>query len=151
MRSILILVVTFAIACGHEKGDPAKLEALMAELRDAVHAKDRDKVRAITRSLVPTKQTLQLVLRSSVDDKVRDRLLEDYERMWDRPEDVFEIDRDRKEVKVESYVEEQHRLLEPGLTLYTVRFTHPGKSSGMKYHRFVWDGRNWKMLGKLRH
>jgi hypothetical protein len=40
-------------------------------------------------------------------------------------------------------------ILRPRLTFYQVEFLEPGKDSGMNYHLFYWDGRQWSMLGPL--
>jgi hypothetical protein len=37
--------------------------------------------------------------------------------------------------------------LRPGITFYQVEFVDPGKSAGIKYHMFTWDGSRWRMLG----
>jgi Caspase domain len=41
------------------------------------------------------------------------------------------------------------RILRPGMTFYEVEFLETGKESGIKYHLFYWDGRQWTMLGPL--
>jgi hypothetical protein len=41
------------------------------------------------------------------------------------------------------------QILRPGMTFYEVEFLEPGKDSGMKYHLFYWDGKQWTMLGPL--
>lgn len=43
----------------------------------------------------------------------------------------------------------QQGTLRPGVTFYEVNFTEPGRTSGMQYHLFFWDGSQWRMLGPV--
>lgn len=40
-------------------------------------------------------------------------------------------------------------MLRAGTTYYEVEFVEPGKDTGMKFHMFFHDGKQWTMLGKL--
>jgi hypothetical protein len=46
-------------------------------------------------------------------------------------------------------VEIAKQILRPGMTFFEIEFLEPGKESGMKYHLFYWDGRQWTMLGPV--
>ena len=40
-------------------------------------------------------------------------------------------------------------ILRPGVTFYEVEFLEPGKTLGIKFHLFYWDGQQWSMLGPV--
>ena len=41
------------------------------------------------------------------------------------------------------------RALRPGVRFHEVEFLAPGKTDGMKYHLFFFDGARWRMLGPV--
>lgn len=46
-------------------------------------------------------------------------------------------------------VQAAKKVLKPNATFYEVELTEPGKSSGMKYHLFFHNGKQFVMLGKV--
>ncbi len=178
-----VVLLVGAVACGKGKdkgGAPAiaqkdgadGLKALFEASHAACANKDFAKGKAITLSVIPSKEQLKKVLKDEVPADQIDKLAEQFKELPpsdDKAACVFYPGNGRTEIKVHASTVEDlaaykegtpafaefpggarklaETVLKPGATFYEVEVTEPGKDLGTKYHMFFWDGAQWRMMG----
>ena len=182
--SFFVSVVVFLVvaACGKGGGGSAPpitqkdgadgLKAVFEAATAACEGKDFAKGKALTMSILPTKDQLTKIFKDDAPAEVVDEIVAQYKELPPSDEKaacVFVPGKGRTEIRVHaSSVEDliaykegtpafeefpggakklAEQLLKPGTTFYEVEVTEPGKESGTKYHMFFWDGGQWRMLG----
>lgn len=162
-----------AAAAGVPEKDGADgLKDLFTASHAACTGKDLAKGKAITMSLLPSKDNLKKIFKDDVPASKLDEIAASFK---DVPPDdekvacIFYPGQGRTEIKVHaSSVEDlvaykqgtpafeefpggakklAESVLKPGQTFYEVEVTEPGQDMGTKFHMFFWDGSAWKMLG----
>jgi hypothetical protein len=148
------------------------LKALFEASHAACTGKDLAKGKAITMSVIPTKDQLKKVLKDDVPAEQIDKLANQYKDLPPSDEKaacVFYPGDGRTEITVHASTVEDlityaqgtpafeefpsgakklaEKVLKPGTTFYEVEVTEPGKDTGTKYHMFFWDGGQWRMMG----
>lgn len=188
--SALAVSVMFAVGCGKgdgkgggaggasaappiaEKDGAEGLKALFEASAATCNAKEFAKGKALTLSVIPTKDHLKKLFKDDAPADLFDKMLEQYKSL--PPDDekvacIFVPGEGRTEITVHaSSVEDliaykegtpafeefpggakklAEQVLKPGATFYEVEVTEPGKDTGTKFHMFFWDGAQWRMLG----
>ena len=145
------------------------LKARMESLRLAIHSQNIDLAARLTRRFYPNEQRVRVALRNDPSRAILDfyaRLKPKDDAAWAK---LLRTSPKRSQVSVHAATTEN--LIErtdivrqefpggavrmasthfkPGVTFYEIELTEPGKSMGMKYHLFFWDGKDWCMLGPI--
>ena len=148
------------------------LKALFEASHAACTGKDFAKGKALTLSVIPTKDQLKKLMKDDVPADQLGKLADQFKDLPPSDEKaacVFYPGDGRTEIKVHpSSVEDlvaykegtpafeefpggakklAETVLKPGNTFYEVEVTEPGKDLGTKFHMFFWDGTQWKMMG----
>ena len=190
MNTLAAIAVSVVFAVGCDKGGGAGgasaappiaekdgaegLKALFEASAAACNAKEFARGKALTMSVIPTKDHLKKLFKDDAPAEVFDKMLEQYKSL--PPDDakvacVFTPGEGRTAITVHvSSVEDliaykdgtpaseefpggakklAEQFLKPGATFYEVEVTEPGKDSGTKFHMFFWDGAQWRMLGAV--
>lgn len=161
-----------------QKNDPSNLKSLFKLLHKAAHAEgNRESAGSLFASLIPDESRLRVALKPTVDEELAASILGDYAK-WEldkpaiRRRALTGIARaEQTEVQVHQATTEEILAYHPGSAAYAefpggtkdlaasilrsktkfyeVEFLEPGEQSGMKYHLFYWDGKQWSMLGPI--
>jgi hypothetical protein len=148
------------------------LKAVFEASHAACSGKDFAKGKALTMSVIPTKDQLKKVTKDDVPAAELDKLAEQFKELPPSDEKaacVFYPGDGRTEIKVHASTVEDliaykegtpafeefpggakklaEKVLKPGTTFYEVEVTEPGKDLGTKFHMFFWDGAQWRMMG----
>ena len=157
----------------HEN-NPENLRALFSSIHQAVHArKDTKQAVDLMQSVMPDEARVMKALRDNVDATARERIVGIHKSMGPvsermvatlaRPEQGNVRVHSAKTEDLIAYQEGSvahkefpggakkaaEQVLRPGMTFYEVEFLELGKSAGMKYDLFFWDGKQWSMLGPV--
>lgn len=158
-----------------QRDGAANLQKLFKKLKAAVKRGETKTAAAITRGLFPSKARLRRGLEKGVDSKIVDKIVAMHRRFSRAPDAVMAkmlAGRPQQtEIRVHGAktadiaanrrgsivwkefpggaVRAAKTILRPGIRYYEVEVVKPGKDSGMKYHLFYWDGRQWSMLGPV--
>lgn len=160
-----------AAAANHEDGAEG-LKAYFEQAAAACNAKDYQKGKAHTLSVLPTRDQLRKIFKDDAPPEMIDKIAAQYEQLPPGDEKaacVFVPGKNRTEIRVHASTVEDlaaykegtpayaefpggartlaEKFLKGGTTFYEVEVTEPGKDSGTKYHMFFWDGAQWRMLG----
>src|SRR5262249_38797067 len=135
-------------------------------------AGDAKKAAALTRSLLPDEAALKQALRDDAPADFVKQLVDAAAKLSAddaQAAAVFKREPARSQVnayaatteEIKAYVPDSvpfksfpggtkrlaEKVLRPGVTFYEVEFVEPGKTDGLKFHMFYWDGAHWRMLG----
>lgn len=157
-----------------QENSPANLKALMLRLRGLIHDKrDLEAAERLFTGLLPDKDRLKQALAESVSDEAFERYWALHLRMSASKPDFSRLcAANQTEVQVHGATTEEiaaykqdsvafaefpggarqlavDKQLRPGMKFYEVEYLEPGKTAGMKYHLFFWDGKQWTMAGPL--
>lgn len=175
--SVLLLLLS-SLACddksaGAKQSDgPEGLKAVFTSVASAAAAKDHKTGAAITKSLIPDKDSLKKAIRDDAPASFVDEVMKQYAQIPPDDEKVATLlvpGQGRTEIKAYGSTTEDliaykegtpafaefpggakrlaEAVLRPGVTFYEVEVTEPGQDAGTKYHMFFWDGAQWRMLG----
>ena len=169
------LVSLPAVAAGfRHENKPENLQALFSSIHQALYAKkDTKQAAELMQSVMPDEPRLKKALRDNVNRDALKRIVAFHKQMGAVSEqNVVRLARpEQKNVQVHGAKTEEiiayregsvafkefpggtrkvaEQVLRPKMTFYEVEFLEPGKDSGMKYHLFYWDGKQWSMLGPV--
>lgn len=151
------------------------LRDLFHRLNKATSIGAVDKAAAITRGLLPDETRRKKAIRDDISVETLNRIL-NWSKSFSSGNNqqlakLFATDPGRTEVRVHAATTEEliryaegsvafnefpggaqrvaKRMLRPKLTFYEVELVGPGKTAGVKYHLFFWDGAQWTMLGPV--
>lgn len=155
-----------------QKDGAEGLKAFFEASHAACTSKDFVKGKAMTLSLIPSKDQLKKVLKDEVPADQLDKLVDQFKELPPSDEKaacVFYPGDGRTEIRVHASTVEAlaayqqgtpafdefpggarklaEKVLQPKTTFYEVEVTEPGKDTGTKYHMFFWDGAQWRMMG----
>lgn len=155
-----------------QKDGAEGLKAFFEASHAACSSKDFAKGKALTMSVIPSKDQLKKVMKDDVPADQLDKLAEQFKELPPSDEKaacVFYPGDGRTEIKVHASTVEDlaaykegtpafeefpggarklaENVLKPGTTFYEVEVTEPGKDLGTKFHMFFWDGGQWRMMG----
>lgn len=153
---------------------PENLRGLFSAIHQAMYVKHDTKQAAdLMQTVMPDESRLKKALRDNVSADALQRIVGLHQQMGAvSGQSVVRIARpEQKNVQVHAAMTEDiiayregsvafkqfpsgtrkvaEQVLRPGMTFYEVEFLERGKDSGMKYHLFYWDGKQWSMLGPV--
>jgi hypothetical protein len=153
---------------------PEKLKNLFETIHNLIYVKkDTRSAAALFASLIPNEERVRKALRDDVPPEISRRILDMYKEVALPNETNINglAEPEQKIVKVHGATTEEiamptrgsvvdaefpggavgiaKQILRPGITFFEVEFLGPGKESGIKYHLFFWDDRQWTMLGPV--
>jgi hypothetical protein len=150
------------------------LRALMQRIREVALAGKTTQAAELVRGLALTEASIAKALKDGSEETAK-RILEGMSKMWPTTDEglaaIFGKRPERSEIQVHAATTEElaaastenpavgefpggaieaaKKLLRPGMTFYEVEFVEPGQSSGLKFHLFFHDGKQWRMLAKV--
>ncbi|PIE23224.1 MAG: hypothetical protein CSA62_08410 [Planctomycetota bacterium] len=150
------------------------LRALMKEIREASIGGKTAQAAALVRGLAVTEESLAKALKDGSEEAAK-KIFKGCSKIWPSSDEalarIFKKRPERTEIQVHGATTEElaaseaknpavrefpggaieaaKTLLRPGASFYEVEFVEPGKSSGLKFHLFFHDGRQWRMLAKV--
>jgi hypothetical protein len=174
--AVLALISGSGRALAADDPGAADLKKRSEELRVALTTGDKAKAGKITKALLPDKARIQKALSDSAPADAVAQIVEMHSKFLAAPEEklagLFSVKPEQTEVQVHASTTEALKayakgtpafeefpsavkklaeagILRPATTFYEVEYLEPGKTAGMKYHLFYWDGSDWAMLGPV--
>jgi hypothetical protein len=170
---VLSATRTGAVGQFRQENRPENLKALLETIHHLIYVKkDARSAAALLVSLFPNEERVRKALRDDPAPDALQKILDIHKQFRLLATNINELaGMDQKIVKVHGATTEEiarnardsvvfaefpggairmaGQILRPGMTFYEVEFLEPGKESGVKYHLFFWDGKQWSMLGPV--
>lgn len=158
------------------KNEKENLKALFESIYSNAHGGDNKKAAALTRTLLPTEAQLKSVIKEGVSEGMIQNVVNMHKKFQfpaGAPEKAVALSlvekKAQSEVQVHGATTEEiiayakggaaynefpggarrvaQAMLKSGVTFYEVELLEPGKTRGMKFHLFFWNGSSWSMFG----
>jgi len=156
-----------------QENKPENLKALFELIYQNIHVnKNPKEAAALFAGMIPDADRVRKALKDDVSPEMVQKIMDLFKRLGAPGEDQIGrlFPRDKSAVVIYGATTEEiaaykegtvafdhftggaqelaQQVLKPGLTFYQVKLTAPGQTSGITYHLFYWDGRQWSMLAK---
>jgi hypothetical protein len=152
---------------------PGNLKAIFEAMHQRVYVKkDAKGAAALFQSLIPDEVRAKKALKDDIAPELLRQIVNQHKKMVVSEADIGKLARPEQTVvrvhaatteEIAKYAKDTvaykafpggaqrlaEQVLRPGMTFYVVDFVEPGKTLGIKYHLFYWDGKQWSMLGPM--